>query len=255
MEFGARNGIVHSNTYVLENNLGWSGLLFEVDEREHEKLVRNRPKSDVILGPVCPSDMDNVTIILSNIPGYTGTNDTYGTVGWGTFVYYYMSKLFSDGIIYSYNSTVSLLNSIFLCWTEPTRYVQEDVREIKNFKCHHLAKELKARNMDRIDYMSIDTEGSEVEIVNDFPWDEFDIRVVQIEQLLPSAFPSQVGRKEMIITKMESFGYTLLSEFPVGGGSTTQDLIFTRNLDHYLEMTKASDLPSRIWPHEHKEGK
>ncbi len=78
VEFGARNGITHSNTYVFEKNLGWKGLLFEVDEREFKKLVHNRPNSDVVLGPVCPSDMDNVTIILSNIPGFTGTNDTYG---------------------------------------------------------------------------------------------------------------------------------------------------------------------------------
>lgn len=79
VEFGARNGITHSNTYVYEKNLGWKGLLFEVDAKEHEKLVQHRPNSDVVLGPVCPSYWDNVTIVLSNIPGYTGTSDTYGT--------------------------------------------------------------------------------------------------------------------------------------------------------------------------------
>jgi hypothetical protein len=79
VEFGARNGITHSNSYVYENNLGWKGLLFEVDAKEHQELVHNRPNSDVVLGPVCPSHMDNVTIVLSNIPGFTGTIDTYGT--------------------------------------------------------------------------------------------------------------------------------------------------------------------------------
>jgi hypothetical protein len=80
VEFGARDGITHSNTYVYEKNLGWKGLLFEVDAKEHKRLVVNRPNSDVVLGPVCPSTMDEVTIILSNIPGFTGTNDTYGTL-------------------------------------------------------------------------------------------------------------------------------------------------------------------------------
>jgi hypothetical protein len=79
VEFGARNGITHSNSYVYEKNLGWKGLLFEVDAKEHQELVHNRPNSDVVLGPVCPSHMDNVTIVLSNIPGFTGTIDTYGT--------------------------------------------------------------------------------------------------------------------------------------------------------------------------------
>lgn len=34
--------------------------------------------------------------------------------------------------------------------------------------------------------MTIDTEGSEPDIVKDFPWNDFDVRVVQIEQLLES---------------------------------------------------------------------
>ncbi len=136
---------------------------------------------------------------------------------------------------------------------EPLRFVKDDVRALQRFKCHHLAKELKSRNMHRIDYMTIDTEGSEPEIVKDFPWDEFDVRVVQIEQLLASQFPAQAGKKEMIIAHLANFGYRLLSEFPVGGGSTTQDLIFTRNIDSYLQMTIESEKPSRFWPHEPKE--
>ena len=126
------------------------------------------------------------------------------------------------------------------------------MRDTKAFQCHHLAKELKLRNMYRIDYMTIDTEGSEPEIVIDFPWNDFDVRVVQIEQLLASAFPSQNGKKEMIIAHLESFGYRLLSEFPVGSGKTTHDLIFTRNVDSILKMTGASDQPYRIWPHEER---
>jgi hypothetical protein len=110
--------------------------------------------------------------------------------------------------------------------------------------------------MHRIDYMTIDTEGSEPDIVKDFPWNDFDVRVVQIEQLLASAFPAQAGKKEGIIAHMETFGYRLLSEFPVGGGKTTQDLMFTRNLDSVLQMTAESVTPGnpfRKWPHEPKE--
>lgn len=80
VEFGARNGVDDSNTYVLEKKLGWNGVLFEVDSTEYQGLVKNRPNSDVILGPVCPSYQDSVTIMLSNISGWTGTKDTYGTI-------------------------------------------------------------------------------------------------------------------------------------------------------------------------------
>jgi hypothetical protein len=144
--------------------------------------------------------------------------------------------------------------SLFVCFTiEPSRYAKDDVRDTQVFKCHHLANELKLRNMHRIDYMTIDTEGSEPDIVKDFPWNDFDVRNAQIEQLMASQYLAQVGKKEAMIVHLESFGYRLLSEFPVGGGKTTQDLILTRNLDSVLKMTAPSEKPSRIWPHEPKE--
>ena len=40
VEFGARNGIEHSNTYAFERFMGWKGLLLEPDARESEKLQK-----------------------------------------------------------------------------------------------------------------------------------------------------------------------------------------------------------------------
>jgi hypothetical protein len=79
VEFGARNGIEHSNTYPFEKFMGWKGLLFEVDPREYPDLQRNRNHSHVISGPVCPSTMKNVTITLAQVPGWTGAQGSYGT--------------------------------------------------------------------------------------------------------------------------------------------------------------------------------
>ena len=89
--------------------------------------------------------------------------------------------------------------------------------------------------MHRVDYMTIDTEGSEVDLVLDFPWNDFDIRVVQVEQLNVNKYPSQVGKKEKIIGHMQQFGYKLLSVFVVSKDDT-DDLIFTRHLDEYLTL-------------------
>ena len=36
--------------------------------------------------------------------------------------------------------------------------------------CFHLAQLLRANNLSRVDFMSIDTEGSEEGIILDFPW-------------------------------------------------------------------------------------
>jgi Methyltransferase FkbM domain len=92
--------------------------------------------------------------------------------------------------------------------------------------------------MTRVDYMTIDTEGSELEIVLDFPWNDFDIRVIQIEQLVEKRYPAQAGKKQAIIQHLTSskFNYKLLGVYEVARDDT-DDLIFARNLNDYLQMT------------------
>ncbi len=88
----------------------------------------------------------------------------------------------------------------------------------------------------RVDYMTIDTEGSELDIIKDFPWHEFDIRVVQIEQLNKILYPAQAGKKEEIINHMQQVGYELLSVYEVAKHDT-DDLMFTRNLTSVVGMS------------------
>jgi FkbM family methyltransferase len=187
VEFGARNGIEHSNTYAFETYMGWKGLMFELDPREYGKLEQNRPGASIGLGAVCPSGLKEISVLLSTISGHSGALDQY----------------------------------------EEQRL--KNVREKTVVKCYNLAEELRMRGMHRVDYMTIDTEGSEVEIVLDFPWDDFDIRVVQIEQLVASKYPGQAGKKEKITEHMLSHGYELFQVYVVGRGDT-DDLMFTRNL-------------------------
>jgi Methyltransferase FkbM domain len=78
--------------------------------------------------------------------------------------------------------------------------------------------------MHRVDYMTIDTEGSEVDIVEDFPWNEFDIRVVQVEQLSPQAYPGQREKKNRLIVHMRKFGYKLLGAYTVSENDT-EDMV------------------------------
>ena len=42
VEFGATNGVELSNTFMLEKNFGWSGILCEPGRIWHEDLARNR---------------------------------------------------------------------------------------------------------------------------------------------------------------------------------------------------------------------
>ena len=186
VEFGARNGIDHSNTYPYEKFFGWNGLMFEIDPREIENTVKNRPGSKIINGPVCPSDQTSVSLLLSSLGGWSGTVGNY----------------------------------------EPTR-VRQKRETVQNVTCYHLATELQAMGMRHVDYMTIDTEGTEQVIVEDFPWDEFDIRVVQIEQLNEFRYPAQRGKKDAIIQHMTKMNYTLLSVYVVARNDT-DDLIFVK---------------------------
>mmetsp|Transcript_1942 Transcript_1942/g.4368 ORF Transcript_1942/g.4368 Transcript_1942/m.4368 type:complete len:704 (+) Transcript_1942:121-2232(+) len=199
VEFGARNGIEHSNTYPFETFMGWHGLLFEMDDREFTHLKRNRPNSQVVKGPVCPSYQTNVSLLLSDLGGLSGIE---------------------TGNVY-----------------EPSRLVAK--RETVNATCYHLATELRNRNMTRVDYMTMDTEGSEQVIVEDFPWKEFDVRVVQIEQLNESMFPAQVGKKQAIIDHMTKSGYRLVKVHVVAL-LDTDDLIFVRDDDETSRLNITS---------------
>jgi FkbM family methyltransferase len=90
VDVGAHDGIQFSNTYLLEKELGWSGICIEPHPDSYQKLTRNRPKSychnlasvnsghgmidlfvpngTVVLGSTCP-DRDGIGRILGIQPG------------------------------------------------------------------------------------------------------------------------------------------------------------------------------------------
>ena len=82
--------------------------------------------------------------------------------------------------------------------------------------------------MHRVDYMTIDTEGSEALIIDDFPWRQFDVRVVQVEQLNETRFHSQAGKQEQITRRLVAEGYRLAHVIVVRRGHT-EDLTFRRD--------------------------
>ena len=61
--------------------------------------------------------------------------------------------------------------------------------------------------------------------------------MVQIEQVDERKYRAQAGKKQKIVEHMQSVGYKLLSVYAVARGDT-DDLIFTRNMDEVLAMSK-----------------
>jgi len=70
---------------------------------------------------------------------------------------------------------------------------------------HDLLKKYHAPK--NIDYLSIDTEGSEYEIIKDFPFSEFNIQCITIEHNANSNHPDDIKKRRNVKTLLEHNGY------------------------------------------------
>lgn len=145
VEFGATNGVDYSNTYLLEKEYDWKGILAEPNPHWHDELFLNRSCAISTECVYTKSD-ERITFNavssaadLSTIQGY-GDDDEH-------------SKIREN------HSSIS-------------------VRTISLFDL------LKKNNAPiNIDYLSIDTEGSELDILNQFFVDNkyYQIRCITVE--------------------------------------------------------------------------
>jgi FkbM family methyltransferase len=142
LEFGATNGVDLSNTYLLEKDFGWRGILAEPARVWHEDLVANRTAS---------IDFDCVWSKSCEVINFTVAPDAeYSTISSFTQKDAHASSR-SKGEIYSVK-TISL----------------------NDLLSRHGAPSI-------IDYLSIDTEGSELEILRAFDFEQYAISVITCE--------------------------------------------------------------------------
>ncbi len=143
VEFGATNGKDLSNTYLLEGQFAWRGILSEPAKTWHNKLRANRPN--------CSIEESCVWSDSGSILDFHETNDPeLSTIG-----------------IYGLTS-------------------QDHIKSLKirNYSVHtislnELLKKHKAPKY--IDYLSIDTEGSEFEILTSFNFSDYCFGVISCE--------------------------------------------------------------------------
>ena len=149
LEFGATNGVELSNSFMLEKKLGWTGVLAEPSPQWHAKLFENRP---------------NATILTDCI--YTET---------GKKLDFFVSDV---GVL----STIEeFRNSDITSMPDNTK-----VRNASGYKCEVVTISLndvisKYFNGSKIDYMSVDTEGSELAILQHFDFSKYAPKVVTVE--------------------------------------------------------------------------
>ena len=149
VEIGAHDGRDYTNTLLLEE-LGWTGMLIEANPKVYEMLVVNRPNSINVFGAAYNRDG---TIDFRQLDGYT--------------------QMLS-GIVES---------------VEPqhVQRMQEEMavmggsEQIVSVPCFEITSLLERHGLVSIDYMSIDVEGAELQILGSLDFSRVSVKVLQIE--------------------------------------------------------------------------
>jgi FkbM family methyltransferase len=161
VEFGATNGLDISNTYLLESEFGWKGILAEPAKCWHADLLRNR----------------RAQIELNCVWKDTGSILTFNEVD--------NSDL----------STISAYNEADF-WREARRSGR--TYDVETISLNDLLTKYEAPR--QIDYLSIDTEGSEFEILSAFNFEKYAFSVITCEHNFTPA-------REKIYSLLTKHGY------------------------------------------------
>lgn len=161
VEFGATDGVSLSNTFLLEKEFDWKGILAEPAKCWHDSLFQNR----------------NVHIDKRCIFSSTG----------GEVIFNEVEK--------SALSTIEIFGKV-----DGHRGARKKGKQyhVKTISLENLLEEYGAPEI--IDYLSIDTEGSEYEILKNFNFEKYKFRVLTVEHNFTKM------RKE-IFSLLSSHGY------------------------------------------------
>ena len=146
-EAGALDGVLHSNTLFFERERGWKGVLLEPLPVLFPMAFYNRPNSECF--PVALADH-------AGIEDFEQIDNAWGWAG--------------------------------LCAAIEARHraridqgVPASQRRIIRVPCMKLADVLTRAELIDIDYLSLDLEGAEFQVLSVFPFERFNIDVLQVE--------------------------------------------------------------------------
>jgi FkbM family methyltransferase len=142
IEVGASDGIKFSNTHFLEHQYNWKGICCEPIPNQFDQLVKNRPNS------VCFNEA---------VYSQSGLTLTFGVVD--------NNDLFS-GIIDHLESRLS-------------NDKENPIIQVQTISLLDVLNKANAPSF--IEYMSLDTEGSELEILKNFDFNKYTFGLIDVE--------------------------------------------------------------------------
>ncbi|MEM7789910.1 MAG: FkbM family methyltransferase [Verrucomicrobiota bacterium] len=134
LEAGANNGLEQSNTYYLERIKGWRGILVEPVPEFFAQCKRARPRAVCINAALVPKDYTDTTVKLQTAGLMTMVTKSSGHSGYS--VEHIEQGLRNEALLQSYQIEAKAMT---------------------------LDQVIEASGFDRIDFMSLDLEGYEVE--------------------------------------------------------------------------------------------
>jgi len=149
VDIGAHDGVDISNTLFYEKELGWSGICIEPMPHRFSSLIKNR---NCICVEGCISDFDGYENFII-FPNYTDMLSG-------------MEKTFDKNIEIMVNEKISKNNH------------KSEIIKVKSYNINSILIE---NNVKDIDFVSIDTEGSESIILETIDFEKFNINFFTIE--------------------------------------------------------------------------
>jgi len=142
VEFGATDGVTLSNTYLLESKFDWRGIVAEPLKSKYSELIKNRTCH---VEDLCVWSESGKVLDFNEAP-----NSDLSTI-----------DEFSSSDLHS---ELRLGGNIF---------------NVKTISLYDLLEKYNAPRY--IDYLSIDTEGSEYEILKNFDFEKYAIKIITCE--------------------------------------------------------------------------
>jgi FkbM family methyltransferase len=163
VEFGATDGVLLSNTWLLEKEFGWEGVCIEPNPKFYAQLQANR----------------NCKISNQCISGESGK-----------IIEFVFADAFGSDIRYAKDDAHSDIRDAYL--------VEGKVATLTTISLHDFL--IQSGVPREIDFISIDTEGSEYEILSSFPFEKWDIKLLTVEH-------NYTKKRENIRNLLEGHGY------------------------------------------------
>ena len=186
IELGASDGIKFSNTLHLDLYHGWKGVLIEPSPIEFQKLIRNRSKRNSFVNCAC------------------------------------VEKSFKDDtleLIYSGLMTIDMNHKLGIEYPEDHAKIGSEFIDVETYRFEVKASTLtdvlvECNSPSEIDFLSLDVEGSELNVLNGLDFNFFTIKYILIE----------TREKETIERYLLSFSYHLVAKL------SDQDFLFEKHL-------------------------